>query len=117
MDGNGTRLQNIPLPLDPAAVMRHLGKSGGKSSELVRASVEHWRLAARDLLAPQAIYRSFAVEEIAGGVVSLAGGQRFSGSRLGTLFAGAEQLVVTVGTIGRALEEEVSPGARTLFLG
>ena len=108
MDDNGTLLQNIPLPLDPAAVMRHLGKSGGKSSELVRASVERWRAAARELLAPRAVYRPFAVEGIADGIVALAGGQRFSGARLGTLFAGAEQLVVTVGTIGRALEEEVS---------
>ncbi len=105
MDEDCVQLADVPLPLDAEAIVRHLG---GKSSAAVADAIAHWRAAAHDLLAPRAIYRPVAVESIADGTVTLAGGYTLSSPKLGVLFAGAERLVLTVGTIGAALEDEVS---------
>ncbi len=105
MDEDSVLLANIPLPLDAQAILRHLG---GKSSAVVADAIAHWREAAGSLLVPRAVYRPVAVADIADGAVMVAGGHAFTSAKLGVLFAGAERLVLTVGTIGAALEDEVS---------
>jgi len=96
------------LPLDTETIVRHLGGSGGDSVGRVRASIERWRAAAGELLAPRAIYRHIAVESTADGTVLLAGGKGFHSAKVSGLFRGADSVVVMVGTVGEALEAEIT---------
>jgi hypothetical protein len=98
-------LENIPLKLDPASILRNLG---GGTSPWLEVDVERWRAQARPLLAPRMVYRRVPVTYTGVEGVELAGGHRFASAKLGSLFTGAEWAIVAVGTIGPALEEEVS---------
>lgn len=108
MNDDRTLLENIPLPLDPEAIVRHLGGPAGKPSPLVGESVERLRAAARQWLSPRVLYRTLPVQAIADSTVILATGHAFASKKLSVLFAGAERLVVAAGTIGEALENEVA---------
>jgi hypothetical protein len=108
MNDDSILLENIPLPLDPEAIARHVDGSGDKASPLLLESVERLRLSARAWLAPRVLYRIVPVESIAEGAVTMTSGHAFVSKKLSTLFAGAEQLVVAVGTVGEALEDEVA---------
>lgn len=108
MNDNSILLENIPLPLDPAAIVRHLGGPGDQASAIVAESVERWRSAAREWLMPRVLYRSVEVDQIGNGTVSLVTGHAFASPKLSALFAGAERLIVGVGTVGERIEEEIS---------
>lgn len=107
MGEESIKLDNIPLPLDAEVIIRHLGGAGSRP-ELVNASVERWRAAARPWLQPRLVYRHLPVLGIANGSISLGSGHRFDSTKVSGLFKGAELLIVAVGTIGPTLEEEVS---------
>ncbi|MDA8218549.1 MAG: hypothetical protein M0Z94_13120 [Dehalococcoidales bacterium] len=94
------------MALDREAVLRNIGGASSNSAAFVLAEIDRWRQTAQSLLAPRVIYRRLPVERIANGTVAMAGGYRFQSAKLSGLFAGAESLVVMVGTIGEALEEE-----------
>ena len=108
MNASGELIDRIPLALDVEAVLRHMGGVSGPAAAGVRADIERLRRRALEIVAPRVVLRLVAVEGIADGLVHLAGGQHFTSKKLGTLLAGAESLAVMVGTIGEALEEEVS---------
>ncbi|MHB1134394.1 MAG: hypothetical protein ACYC4L_18645 [Chloroflexota bacterium] len=100
-------IDGLSLELDAERVLRYL-EAGASPTTAVREGVDRLREEARSLLAPRAVWRLVPVEGIADGMVSLAGGQRFTSKKLSALLAGAESLGVMVGTIGDRLEEEVS---------
>ncbi len=62
----------------------------------------------RPLLAPQAVRRAFSIERRNGDTLQLAGGGSLCGTGLADLLDGADEVVVTVCTIGRTLEQQVS---------
>lgn len=62
----------------------------------------------RAFLAPQALQRAFSIERRHGDTLELGGGGSLRGAGLPDLLDGADEIVVTVCTIGAALEQQVS---------
>ena len=107
MQTNHELLENIAVEIDAERVLHYL-EAGATPSPAVREGVARLRAESRALLQPRALWRLVAVAGIANGVVSLAGGERFTSQKLSHLLEGAESLAVMVGTVGEALEDEVT---------
>ena len=87
--------------------MRNIGGTGEPTARLL-ADIERLRVQTRELLSPRAVHRRVTVERTGAEGVLLDGGRQFSGAKLGSLFAGAQEVIVAVCTIGDALEQEVT---------
>jgi hypothetical protein len=108
LDDEARVIAGMPLALDADTVLRHIGNTAGPAGPELRASVEQLRRQAQEMLVPRAVLRLVPVAGVAEGKVNLGGGQSFHSKRLSGLLAGVETLAVMVGTVGEALEEEVT---------
>jgi hypothetical protein len=103
-------LHNFPITVDEAEVWRWLGSHGRKGDPKLADVVIQARSLAADLLETKAVYVRVKVKEISSAGVTLANGEKLDGadgSFLANEFAGAEEVVINVATIGPRIEARV----------